>query len=99
MYKQIICICNFLYKEGVSKELCAVSIQKTLQENNLNRSPPGHTMAVESLGVHRAWLSIRAEDGTGNEENASCHLGSRVEPVRLEYLSVSNAQSCHQRRH
>lgn len=87
MYKQIICICTFLYKEGVSKELCAVSLQKTLQENTLNPSPLGHTMAVESLGVHRAWLSIRAEDGS-LAEDASCHQGSRVEPVRLEYLSL-----------
>ncbi|KAF6385173.1 myosin heavy chain 15 [Rhinolophus ferrumequinum] len=51
--------------------------QETLQRGKKNLE--GHTMAVESLGVHRAWLSIRAEDGS-LEENASCHQGSRVEP-------------------
>lgn len=98
LYLQIICICTFLHKEGDPKELCAVSTQKILQENILNPScplPQAIPMVMESLGVHRSQLSVRTEDGS-LDEDALRHQGIRVEPVSLEYLSISKSQSCHQ---
>lgn len=74
-----------------------MSTQKILQENILDPScspPQAIPIAMESLGVHRARLSVRTDDDS-LDEDASCHQGIRVEPVSLEYLSISKAQSCH----
>lgn len=74
-----------------------MSTQKILQEHILDPScspPQAIPIAMESLGVHRARLSVRTDDDS-LDEDASCHQGIRVEPVSLEYLSISKAQSCH----